>query len=67
MRLIVEALDALGLALADHGHVWTDRERQLYESAVTSCAGCTGTGSTARAKSARLKPLRKLSHRCARA
>lgn len=31
---ILAALDALALALADHVHVWTDRERQLYENAV---------------------------------
>lgn len=31
---ILEALDALGVALADHGHTWTDRERSLYETAV---------------------------------
>ena len=32
---ILEALDVLALALADHGHVWTDRERSLYETAVS--------------------------------
>lgn len=31
---ILMALDALGVALADHGHTWTDRERNLYETAV---------------------------------
>ena len=31
---ILEALDALALALSDHKHVWTDRERILYETAV---------------------------------
>jgi len=25
------ALNALGLALADHGHVWTDDEKHLYD------------------------------------
>jgi hypothetical protein len=40
---ILEALDVLALALADHGHVWTDRERTLYETAVTYLnGGCTG-------------------------
>jgi hypothetical protein len=29
-----EALDTLALALTDHGHVWTDRERSAYERAV---------------------------------
>ena len=28
-----EALDALALALASHGHVWTDEERRLYDAA----------------------------------
>lgn len=31
---LVEALDALGLALVDHRHQWTDRERMLYETAM---------------------------------
>lgn len=31
---IVEALDALALALADHDHHWSDRERSLYETAI---------------------------------
>jgi len=31
---ILAALDALGVALADHGHTWTDREHALYENAV---------------------------------
>ena len=34
METITNALDALGLALANHDHVWSDCERQLYESAV---------------------------------
>jgi hypothetical protein len=38
---IVDALDALAVALADHGHKWTDRERGLYETAISYC-GCTG-------------------------
>lgn len=28
------ALDALGLALAEHGHKWTDLERALYDEAT---------------------------------
>tara|TARA_R110001599_G_scaffold12011_1_gene56358 strand:+ start:596 stop:793 length:198 start_codon:yes stop_codon:yes gene_type:complete len=32
---IQEALDSLALALCDHAHEWTDRERQLYETAVS--------------------------------
>lgn len=36
MTSAIEALDALGLALADHGHFWTNRERQLYEAATSA-------------------------------
>lgn len=35
--LIASALDALGLALANHGHQWTDAERDLYERAIAVC------------------------------
>jgi len=35
--LIALALDALGLALADHDHRWTDGERDLYERAIAAC------------------------------
>lgn len=31
---LFEALDALALALSDHQHQWTERERSLYETAV---------------------------------
>lgn len=31
---LVDALDALAVALANHKHVWTDRERMLYETAI---------------------------------
>jgi hypothetical protein len=31
---ILDALDALALALTNHGHEWTDRERELYEDAI---------------------------------
>ncbi len=34
-RVILDALDALGLALADHDHMWTHRERRLYERAIS--------------------------------
>ena len=34
-NLLVDALDALGLALSNHAHVWTKRERMLYETALT--------------------------------
>jgi hypothetical protein len=30
----VEALDALALALVDHGHTWTPEQRALYEAAT---------------------------------
>ncbi|MCP3947348.1 hypothetical protein [Herbaspirillum sp.] len=43
---IVQALDALALALLDHGHEWTDRERLLYETAISYC-GYTDSGSSA--------------------
>lgn len=33
-RLLLDALDTLALALANHGHAWTDDERLLYESAT---------------------------------
>lgn len=29
------ALDALALALVEHGQIWTDNERQLYECATS--------------------------------
>lgn len=35
MSIIVRALDALGLALAKHDHVWSSNERQLYEGAIS--------------------------------
>jgi hypothetical protein len=28
------ALDMLGVALADHGHTWTDEQRTAYETAI---------------------------------
>jgi hypothetical protein len=31
---VLSALDTLAFALEDHGHRWTDRERQLYVRAV---------------------------------
>ena len=41
---IRDALDALALALADHDHAWTERERQLYETALSYlCGGYTGS------------------------
>ena len=43
---IAQALDALALALVDHGHNWTDEEVMLYETAISYC-GCTDSGSSA--------------------
>ena len=46
MKAILDALDMLGLALAEHGHVWTPEERAAYEEAVkTASVDCTETGS----------------------
>jgi len=55
MRNVLDALDALGLALANHNHCWSDRERQLYELAVgeVTSSSRTVTGSLARAKYSR--------------
>lgn len=33
-QLILGALDSLGVALADHGHEWSEGERTIYEMAV---------------------------------
>lgn len=38
---ILEALDALGLALADHGHQWSEKEAALYETAVAYAQSMT--------------------------
>ena len=48
--IVLEALDCLAVALADHGHVWTDRQRALYERAVrqiTASDDCTEIDSSA--------------------
>jgi hypothetical protein len=47
MRSVLDALDALALALTTHGHVWTSGERQLYEDAVAALSDAEGdyTGS----------------------
>lgn len=34
---IVRAFDLMGVALAGHGHVWTDEERAAYEKAIRIC------------------------------
>ncbi|MDD5220252.1 MAG: hypothetical protein PHV11_06785 [Candidatus Bipolaricaulis sp.] len=33
LKDIEDALDSLGVALVDHNHQWTDKERKLYEKA----------------------------------
>lgn len=33
-NLVLGAVDSLALALADHGHSWTDGERAIYELAI---------------------------------
>lgn len=38
---ILAALDTLALALSDHGHDWTPREIELYESSVRLLGGTT--------------------------
>lgn len=35
-HLIAGALDTLGVALTDHGHVWTEGERTIYEQAIAA-------------------------------
>jgi hypothetical protein len=57
MLTIPSALDSLGLALGGHGHKWTDRERQLYETAVAMASGgCTATDSAASGRYPLQKP-----------
>lgn len=34
---VADALDMLGVALANHGHVWTPEERVTYQKAVHAC------------------------------
>lgn len=31
---VIKTLDMMGCSLSDHGHHWTDEERQSYESAI---------------------------------
>ena len=35
-HLIVGALDTLAVALTEHGHIWTDGERAIYEQAIAA-------------------------------
>ena len=48
MKVFIEALDELGLALAEHSHRWTARQRRLYERAISLCR--TDFGSSASTK-----------------
>lgn len=34
LQIIIEALNVLALALTDHEHQWTAKERGLYEKAI---------------------------------
>ncbi len=33
-KIIIKALELLGLALANHNHQWTKTERMIYEKAI---------------------------------
>lgn len=48
-RDISRTLDALALALADHGHSWSDELRASYERAAATlkACDCKGTDSSA--------------------
>jgi hypothetical protein len=35
-KIIIQALDALALALTEHVHEWSARERGLYEQSISS-------------------------------
>jgi hypothetical protein len=64
--IALEALDALGVALAPQDHRWTERERDLYERAIvhiTFSAGCTDSDWSASGVCVPRKP----SHRSHRA
>lgn len=40
-KLVLGALDSLAVALADHGHTWSDGERAIYEQSVAIVRGET--------------------------
>ena len=40
-KLVLGALDSLAVALADHGHKWSDGERTIYDQAVAIVRGET--------------------------
>ena len=44
--VLLDALDRLARALADHKHDWTADERRAYERAVALCASRKATDST---------------------
>jgi len=64
MNIVTEALDALGLALVEHDHIWTTRQRQLYERAI-SVADCMEIDLSASAKRPSQMPSSRLHLRCA--
>ena len=35
LKLVLDALDNLGVALAAHGHTWAVEERRQYEAAIS--------------------------------
>lgn len=39
LHLVLGALDSLGIALTQHGHVWTVGERAIYEAAIEILTG----------------------------
>ena len=47
-NVVVEALEAMGLALAGHNHRWTPRERSLFERAIAHSSNVTHQRSDAR-------------------
>ncbi len=50
---ILKALDELALALANHGHKWTRKERTLYERSVKTLVSSPSTSRTETDSSAR--------------
>jgi hypothetical protein len=44
--LVVGALDSLGVALASHGHEWTEGERVIYEESINDVIAMRGDTDT---------------------
>lgn len=38
-QIILGALDTLAMALTEHGHTWTEGEKEIYEQAVAAITG----------------------------